>query len=343
MKCKNNRNYSFIRDLAMTELQTQFNKFHDAIKIDFDGNEPLRNKRDIIVDNLRAGLKRSYPHLTFDSFNQGSYDMATGVEPLDGDDYDIDVGIVFNLTKDNVEPVILKQIVHDILDSVSQRKVEIKRPCVRVQYQKASEKAYHIDLAIYSHGTDIRGNMNDTLYIAKGLLGSSTDKKIWEISDPYQLKELIKTKISDNSDREQFRRVVRYLKRWKDYNFSSSGAERPTGIALTACCFYLFSMQKYYDYPTGTYRYNDLKALSNVVNVLVNTFNTFNGYTRITVKLPVRPENDLFEKMSDTQMLNFKQKLETLKTALESATNDVSTYAACTRLIQVFGRDFPTS
>lgn len=163
----------------MADLHTQFNKFHEIIKIDFEGNKPLRDKRDIILDALRAGLKKNYPTNTptFSPFNQGSYDMATGVEPLEGDDYDIDVGIIFNLTKDDVEPVTLKEIVYNILNSVYQRKVEIKRPCVRVQYQKAREKAYHIDLAIYSHGKDIWGDMNDTLYIAKGYSGRHLIKK----------------------------------------------------------------------------------------------------------------------------------------------------------------------
>lgn len=326
----------------MAELQTQFNKFHDNIKIDFNGNKPLRDKRDIILDALRAGLEKDYPTNTptFDWFNQGSYDMATGVEPLEGDDYDIDVGIIFNLTKDDIEPVSLKEIVYNILNSVYQRKVEIKRPCVRVQYQKAGEKLYHIDLAIYSHGKNFWGNMNDTLYIAKGFSGSSADKKIWEVSEPLELKKKIKNKISDDSDREQFRRVIRYLKRWKDYNFLSSGTEKPTGISLTACCYYLFSVQKSYNKITQSYRYNDLEALKNIINGILNTFN---GYTRISVKLPVSPKNNLFEKMSDNQMENFKTKLENLKNVLDNASNDSQTTMACMRLRSVFGGDFPIS
>ena len=64
---------------------------------------------------------------------------------------------------------------------------------------------------------------------------------------------------------------------------------------------------------------------------------------KISVKLPVAPYNNLFEKMTDNQMLTFKQKLETLKTALENASADVLISTACTRLVKVFGDDFPTS
>lgn len=330
----------------MIDLQTQFNKFHETIKIDFEGNKPLREKRNRILGELRAGLKKQYPTNTptFKDFIQGSYDLATGVEPLQGEDYDIDVGLDFNLTTDQVKPVDLKEIVYNILNSVAKRTVVIKRPCVRVQYHNAGEVAYHIDLAIYAHGKDFWGNMNDKLHIAKGYLGSSADKKIWEISEPYQLKELIKSKISNNSDREQFRRVIRYLKRWKDYNFTSTGTGKPTGIALTALCYNLFTVEKdrLYNPSIGAYyyKYNDLRALTKVVAGILNQFNWNN---KISVKLPVQPYNDLFEKMSDNQMLNFKTKLQNFKIILENASNYTQITMACLHLRGGFGGDFPTS
>lgn len=330
----------------MAELQKQFNKFHETIKIDFDGNKPLRDKRDMILKELRAGLKKKYPTNTptFESFNQGSYDMSTGVEPIKDDDYDIDIGIVFNLTRKDVEPVKLKKIVHDILNSAYQRKVEMKRPCVRVQYQRAGAKIYHVDLAIYSYGESFLGNRNDTLYIAKGFLGSSVEKRFWEVSEPYLLKELIKTKFSDNASREQFRRVIRYLKRWKDYNFSSSGSAKPTGIALTALCYNHFEINQYFSKNSNTVffdlRYNDLQALLEITCKIISQFTWSN---EISVQLPVRPYNDLFEKMTPNQMLKFKQKLEALKTTLENATSDTQVTKACMRLRSVFGGDFPKS
>ena len=152
------------------------------------------------------------------------------------------------------------------------------------------------------------------------------------------------TKISDNTDREQFRRVIRYLKRWKDYTFSSSGTERPTGIALTALCYNLFTVEKdYIKNPiTGAYgyKYHDLRALTKVVNGIIGSFNWSN---KLTVQLPVKPNNNLCEKMSDNQMLNFKTKLQSFKAVLESASNDVLISTACGKLVKVFGGGFPTS
>jgi hypothetical protein len=323
----------------MVNLQTQFNKFHNAIKIDFESNEPLRQKRDLIIGNLRNGLKKlfSINTPTFNYFNQGSYDLATGVYPLSGQDYDIDVGIIFNFSKSRYKPVEVKEWVYEALNTGA-RTVEIKRPCVRIQYHQNRAKWFHVDLAIYSLDKDYYGN--EVNYIAKGFIGSSDDKKIWELSEPFRLKELLKSKITDNYDREQFRRVIRYLKRWKDYNFYSTGTGRPTGIALTACCYNLFKPQKDYIYNlyTNTYQYDDLRALHHVVNGMISMFSWNN---KISVKLPVQPYNDLFEKMSDYQMVSLKIQLITLRDALISASNEYFPLNACTKLQKVLSNDFP--
>lgn len=325
----------------MSNLQTQFNKFHETIKIDFDSNKPLRDKRDLILSNLRDGLKRQfiYSTPTFSSFNQGSYDLSTGVKPLEGEDYDIDIGIVFNFSRNDYQPVKVKEWVHNAITTVTNRTVDIKRPCVRVQYHKSGEKHYHVDLAIYCSEKSYWET--ETLYIAKGYSGSLPNNKIWEISEPHKLKELLKNKHSDNSDREQFRRIIRYLKRWKDFNFRSSSMGKPTGIALTACCYHLFTPQKEYIYNNGyKYIYYDLKALQNVVAGIIRMFNWQN---KIGVQLPVQPHNNLFEKMSDNQMANMKSKLIALQTTLNSASSAIYTATACNELRKVFGNDFPTT
>ena len=327
----------------MANIQTQFNNFHNTIKVDFDDNQPLRDKRDLIVGNLKDGLRKLFPinTPTFKFFNQGSYDLATGVQPLSGQDYDIDVGVIFNFSRKTYKPVQVKEWVYKALNTGS-RTVEIKRPCVRIQYQLNGAKWFHVDLAIYSTDKDYLGN--EVNHIAKGFIGSSEDKKIWEISEPFRLKELLKSKIANSSDREQFRRIIRYLKRWKDYNSSSTVAGRPTGIALTACCYNLFTPQKDYVYNSYTnsyaYQYSDQRALQNVVSGIIGMF-TWNN--KISVELPVQPYNDLFEKMSDTQMLIMKTKMIALRDVLIDASNEALTLNACIKLKKAFGSDFPTS
>lgn len=307
----------------MVELQSCFEKFHEKIRLDFDSSSLLREKRDMIVRNLKDGIKSQFPYNapTFECLNQGSYALSTGVKPLDGDDYDIDVGIIFDFYQFEYQPVEVKTWVSSALERYASRDVEIKRPCVRVQYRRRGEPQFHVDLAVYS-----RGLLDSQLYIAKGLPYSSDDKKIWEISEPHELKRLMKSKFPDSSARDQFRRIIRYLKRWKDKTFKYTVNGKPTGIALTACCYQKFQNMYY-----------DINALSHVISEIINLFDWYG----ISVNLPVEPYNNLFEKMSHNQMLSFKEELVELKEHLNSASSEMYTTHACNTLRKVFGEDFP--
>lgn len=247
---------------------------------------------------------------------------------------DIDVGLVFNLSPKHHNPMDVKGWVYNALIGGA-RTVEIKRPCVRVQYHKNQAKFFHVDLAIYSYEDGFFGK---THYLAKGFTGSSPEKKIWEPSEPFKLKELLKGRFSDSFDREQFRRIIRYLKRWKDYNFSSSGSAKPTGIALTACCYHHFTPIKSSSFFQKAV-YDDLAALSLVVSCMLSMFQV-NG--SIVVHLPVEPNNDLFEKMSPQQKLSFKKKLQELKETLDEVASCKQETMGCMKLRKVFGGKFPT-
>lgn len=176
----------------MANLQNQFNKFNLAIRTGYDESSSLREKRDTILKDLQSGLKRLFPSgtPTFSSFHQGSYAIGTGVKPLIGDDFDIDVGIVFNFSKNDYQPTVVKGWVFDALNTLG-RNVEYKRPCVRVQYRKNFEKTFHVDLAVYTH-PDYEKTWEKNYYIAKGYFGSKEEYKNWEVSEPSALVELFK-------------------------------------------------------------------------------------------------------------------------------------------------------
>ena len=55
----------------------------------------------------------------------------------------------FHISKDTYSPIRVKQWVYEAL-KFGNRTVEYKRPCVRVQYHRAGEEAYHVDFAVYS-------------------------------------------------------------------------------------------------------------------------------------------------------------------------------------------------
>ncbi len=219
----------------------------------------------------------------------------------------------------------------------------MKRPCVRVQYSKGGEPAYHVDLAVYCKGASI---WDQATYLAKGYPGSTEDLKIWEEAEPDRLKEIVNRKFSDAEDERQFERVIRYLKRWKDYQFKTDGNAAPTGIALTALALDRFRVEKSTNYSTYKVEYDDLEALHNFLKNILSQFGTkytSEGWvTNIVVRLPVRPKNDLFEKMSHKQMAALKVKLEALRDTIQpmlSGIRDLKTDAK--ELRKLFGEDFP--
>ncbi|MBQ0746512.1 MAG: nucleotidyltransferase [Marinobacter sp.] len=314
----------------MAQLQRYFFSFHEVIKLDnFDENETLRSKRDILLRNLKDNLPTGGPRVVR-SFNQGSYAMGTGTKPLDGN-YDIDVGAVFDVEPDQANSVSLKKVVRDALTH-SNRTVEIRRPCVTVNYLKGSVVDYHVDLAIYAQAE------GDDLRLAKGKEGSSSENCVWEMSDPEGLCREIANCQEKGKDRAQFRRVIRYLKRWRDYRFSHKGI---FSIALTVSAYHWFTPYK----DILTEEYNDAGALHRLVEIILSKWRpvVHNGELvhRLQVPLPVEPRGDLLKNLTAPQMDDLQIRLVELRDALKDAIAEPEDAEACKILAKKFGGDFP--
>lgn len=330
----------------MANIQKHFNEFNDRIKLKrFEENTTLREKRDII----RRKLDERLPGVFEDAGeecpqyyyrDQGSYEIGTGVVPVDGD-FDIDQGLYFEVsTEDYPDSVTLKQRVHSALDGHT-REVVIRRSCVTVFYQNDGEHCYHVDIAVYSDGSK---NVDGKSRVAKGKENSGDEFRIWEVSDPQALADRLTSRFDEDNDRAQFRRTIRYLKRWKDVNFETKGHAAPLGIGLTVAAYYHLQPQ-YADAMAGTP--NDLKALTHLVRSMLNQFayvwdaDEGKYVWRLKIYLPVEPSNDLFELMTSKQMTTFEDKLKILLVALETAEREVDPVVACGILQGVFGEDFP--
>lgn len=329
-------NFRQCLEVKMLNFQKEFIAFHNAIKLD-DENEELVQKREILLKKLKDNI--SDDAVSFEHFNQGSYAMGTGIKPKDGD-YDIDVGLKFNLNKDDYDPITVKKWVRDALRGHT-KSVEIRRSCVTVTYQQQGEALYHVDFAVYA-----ANNSDNELYIAKGKENSNDENRFWEISCPIELLKTLKSKY-EGDDRAQFRRIIRYLKKWKDVNFSTDGNSAPTGISLTVLAYDLFNVEKEIDPITYKITYDDFAALYNLVKSISSKFtyaerNEEYCYA-ISAKLPVKPGNDLFEKMTNKQMDSFYEKIHSLASVLEEVKNYSNRKEACTKLAKVFGDDFPVT
>lgn len=313
--------------LIMATAQTQFENFHSKILMGYDDNEPLRDRRDTLIQELKDKLSSDVPNMKF--FHQGSYALHTGINPLNGNP-DIDIGIIFECDpndEDYQDPLKLKKIVRDALNTKN-RTVKIKRPCVTVEYLRDGEPIYHIDLALYSCEY---GDSDGQTFLARGKETSSAEEIEWQISSARELTDVILNKYTDSSHKKQFRRIVRYLKRWKDEKL---GHKNTPSIGLTVAAYELFSAN--FDFVSG--KAQDLLALLSLVNSMLNNWG---GDDRLHIYLPVEPATDLFERMSDNQMKDLKTKLEKLSAVLIEARDQPDTHEACKLLKAQFGDDFP--
>lgn len=316
-------------------LQPLFRRFHEAIQLKrFDENAELIEKRDRILRRLRDNLTDSYGRkVTFQHFNQGSYAMGTGIKPLDKD-YDIDVGIELNLDYRNFDPVEVKGWVYKAILGHT-HDIKWRRPCITVIYQQAGEPLYHVDLAIMAQDPYSRG-----LRLAIGKENSGADHRQWQADDRKGFMEAIENRFADEKA-AQFRRVIRYLKRWKDHQFSSQGRAAPTGLSLTVAAYNWFRPMA--NHAFSGMEYDDLAATIALVQSTQQNFrqawdsSLYRYVSRISLQFPKAPHDDVFGQMTNQQMIEFHQRLQDLEGWLMESRRNQSTAP----LRKAFGPDFP--
>jgi len=314
----------------MAILQKQFIAFHDIIKLGaYDEEETLRKKRDLLIDELKESLKdEKVPNkdraLTFTKLDQGSYAMSTGIVPYKND-FDIDVAVCFDIDKEEYDSHKLKTLVFDKLKKQNNRTVEFNRPCISVKYADG----YHVDLVLYTKN-------NNDMYIAWGKQFVPAEQE-WFEADPKGLTKWVQDVSSETEERDQFRRCVRAIKKWKQKQFIGTGNAAPPSIGLTiqARSFFYFN------------RDEDLSVLIGIVSSIKNSFHQIYDTEDMQIRyvvstnLPVRPYKNVYYKMTNKQMDSFYHAAKDFLDALEAAKDSDSDHEASKILRKVFGDDFP--
>ena len=314
-------------------IQTHFNKFHKKIKLGRkdDAYKKARERDDSIKEKVKTAFREAgYP--VVDDFIQGSLNTHTGIVPISGD-YDIDRALVIDDEKAPENPVTPKKKALDVLENRGFKNAKIKKPCVTADY--ASDNV-HIDFIIYKRS-------EDQYCLAVGKKNSDEDNREWSFADPLGLMEWI----SDFSDyyydepsdvRDQFRRLVRYLKRWRDVQFSETVGAKVYSIGLTV----MIKEQLQVSFSTEGAR-QDLQALRKTVGAILDAgyfTEEQAGRYRIHVDLPVEPRRDIFDGSSldtGTQLYN---KLKSLEKKLAEAEELSNERKQCEILNKLFGDDF---
>jgi hypothetical protein len=299
-------------------LQSAFTSFHERIRHEQHGERGLlRDRRDVLEAKLREALPTELKPRTF---VQGSYALLTGVKPRNGE-FDIDVGLVLQCRRSYFKgPVEAKKQVRDAL-AVGGRKVRIRTSCVTVNYTKEGVGDYHVDIPVYVEEPDGR------LFLAKGK--EHSEQKYWEPAAPETLTEALNKKFSEPNV-GQFRRCIRYLKHWRQVQFTTKA---PYSIALTTAAYRWFEphMEGLWDNVP-----NDLDALHALTGKLLQQFKD----SKLVVRLPVTPESDLMDSMTPTQMARLREKLALLHEALGLARASQDPLSAVETLRRHFGSQF---
>lgn len=313
-------------------IQRQFDKFHNTIKLgrEDDAYKKARERDDSITDDVKIAFKEAgYP--VTGRFIQGSLATATAIVPLSGD-YDIDRGLVIDSDTAPENPVEPKLNTLTVLEDRGFKNAKIKTPCVTADY--ASENV-HIDFPIYKKA----GNQH---YLALGKKNSDENNRSWSNADPRGLIDWVNDSsvfwdlASDKQN--QFQRVVRYLKRWRDHKFSEAVAKKIYSIGLT-----VMTKERFQPSFSSEGTRQDLLALRDTVDAILD-----GGYFshqgddkyKVSVQLPKEPSRDIFHGSSLDTGTQLRNKMATLRNKLAEAAglDDVVKQAKILR--ELFGDDF---
>lgn len=290
----------------MARTHDLFIEFDDALRLSASQKKEIRNSREANRSAIR-GWMTDHEKGSVKFSMQGSFSMATTIAPLEDEEYDIDDGVYLceyeNAEKDDWPAC---STVHDWIKSATKghtKKDPIdKDACMRVSYAHG----YHVDIPIYI--------MKDGhAYLARKSSG-------WEINDAKEFKDWVNEK---NPGDGQLKRLIRYLKRWKDNNDIDV-----KGIALTILVTKNFESASNRDDDALRY------TVENICNSLESAFECIK---------PLSPYDDLFDKYSPSEAISIISSFKSLLETLNKAHMSDSAHEASTTLNDAFGESFPIS
>ena len=299
----------------MADINKQFFGFHANIRLDYKTNESLRDKRNKLLERLKRSVAVDRK---FRTLLQGSYKMRTGVNPLEGQEPDIDVGLVFDVDDPEGELPAIRDKVYAALQNATSR-VDSKMPCIRVNYNEG----YHVDIVVYGQAPGV--DRPTRLVMRDGAVVETDPQRLWEWVEKF------KSKFSEteNDGIEQLRRVIRYLKRWDDEHNKTEGNSKPSGLAYTllACN----NLEPAIDFNG---RPDDHAALQDLAYQVVRA-------GTVSEKKPTPGFEDMFGRLTPTDLSALVKRFRGLYNALNNARLEPDPVEACKTVAAVLGRDFP--
>lgn len=298
---------------------------------------------------IEQGYKGDIPQPRF--FTQGSWAYKTLNSPahLPPQQSDVDDGayLPISFLKGSKRPSVASAIFFAAAEEALSRLVNGKRnekwklvtdkpTCIRIEISTTA----HIDIPLYSipddeyqtleksasrYGFDSlmdavnvrRADSWTTLPIGEVLLAHR--EKDWINSDPRPVKDWFVDEVETKG--EQLRRVVRYLKAFRDWQWQKGG---PSSILLMAAAAPLF---------TKIDRRDDLSLLE-ILKGLPDALRT-------GVNNPVNADESLSGRLSNDELEQAAKNFEMFESYLNGAVNASDEATACNWMISMFGPRFP--
>ena len=311
----------------MANNHTQFTTFNESIAISKAKKETLQGNRDTLREKIRKYFKDNKPNEIKPSFrSQGSFVMKTTVNPIPqwSEDekkhlykYDIDDGVYFiGQAEDKTSIGTYHDWIYDAVKDHTNKGAIDKTTCVRVLYSDG----HHIDLPIYFK---IKGD--DTI---PQLAHKSKD---WIDSDPKAFFDWFNEKAKD---KEQLRRIVRYLKAWRDYRHTqNSSTKMPSGFILTILAANNIS------YSTDR---DDIALKDTLINIQ-NAIDPSKGGKFECYRPTIPTDEDLFSSYSDTKRDYFLSQLDSFVKSAKEAVEGSNPKESCEKWQKYFGDRFSCS
>jgi len=300
----------------MAVLHSKYCAFNKTIRLDDSKKESLIKSRKALRKAIKSWFKENKPSEIQPKFHsQGSIEMNTTINPIreegtDGNEllkYDLDDGVYFIGDEDKKKSIeTWHNWVHDAVDVHTNQPSVRKTTCVRVVFADG----HHIDLPIYYK----EGDVPELAHKSKG----------WIESDPKAFCEWFNNAAKENP---QLRKVVRYLKAWKNYRETqNSNLKLPSGFELTILAKNNLVLDD-----------NDDAAFLKTIKAIKTSLDE-----KFECVRPTTPKGeDIFADYSDRRKNDFLTRLDNLINACEKASRETNIKTASEHLRKQFGERFP--
>lgn len=292
----------------MPNLEKQFKEYFEKLKLTTSKKDLLRDSRENAEKTINAHFKGKLKKKVPSYCMQGSFKLYTVVNPLEDGEYDLDDGVYLNCLAGRREDWEDSETVHswvdEPLEAITKDGVTDKNTCVRLNYKGD----HHIDFPIY--GID-----GEEQFLAHKSLG-------WILSHPKDLHEWFIDQIGDN---DQTKRLIHYIKGWKDCKQGTS--KLPSGMILS-----ILIVDNYVKDDEDQYSF--LETCRAIYKKLEAHF---------CLERPVRPGENLLEGHSTTRKDAFLSKLNNLIEWGSQAIEKDSLVQASEEWRKVFGDRFPVA